>query len=83
MLDDARVDHLRDEIGCSLAGFVLLLDSHQSLLEFMDLLNPRFVLRFLLSGRLLVGFDLGDSSSSLARNLEHVGGLALGYYKIQ
>ena len=78
MLDNARIDHLLHEVRRRIACLHVLLQRHHLLLEFMDLLNSGLIICFLLSRRLLVGADLGEGSSSLARHFEHVGGLALG-----
>ena len=81
MLDNARVDHLLHKVRRRIAGLHVLLQRHHLLLQLMDLLDPRLIFGFLLLRRLLVCPDLSDGPSSLARHLEHVGGLALGDYK--
>ena len=80
MLDDAGVDHLLHEVSRRIARLHVLLESHDLLLELVDLLDPGLIICFLLGCRFLVGLDLSKSTSPLARDLQHVGRDSLGNY---
>ena len=78
VVDEARLDELRHQVGGDLPGRVLLLELEDLLLELLDLglLGQR--LRLFLLSSLLFGLDLRLRASSFAGHLEHIRRDALG-----
>ena len=78
VLDKTVLNELAHEVGCHLASRMILSELGQFLLELEDLHLLVLCILFLLLSSFLVSLDLSLCSSSLARDLEHVGGHALG-----